>query len=75
MLAERTSDHETLFKENEEAVFFSSPEEVVEKALRLVSDAALRQSIAEAGWRRVYADGHSVDDRMKQFLDVINSLW
>ena len=72
LLSERTADLERMFKENEEAVFFSSPDELVEKALWLKNHPVEIQRIASAGMRRVHADRHSVEDRMRQFLDIIN---
>lgn len=73
LLSERTSELLRLFKENEEAVFFSNPEELVEKAIWLRDHAEDRERIALAGLRRIQMDGHSVDDRMKQFLVTIEA--
>ena len=71
LLSERTGDLKLMFKEDEEAVFFSSVEELVEKALWLKSRPDEIARIAAAGMRRVHDDGHSVEDRMKQFLAVV----
>ena len=72
LLSERTKDLQGFFKENEEAVFFSNPAELVEKALWLKRNPDEIERIALAGMRRVHADGHSVDDRMRQFLTIID---
>ncbi len=72
LLSERTKDLQGFFKENEEAVFFSNPAELVEKALWLKRNPNEIERIALAGMRRVHADGHSVDERMRQFLAIIN---
>jgi spore maturation protein CgeB len=71
MLSERTDDLTRLFKEDEEAVFFSSPAELVAKARVLLEDDARRKQIAQAGRRRCVADGHDVVSRMRQLCEVI----
>ncbi|MBU2623835.1 MAG: glycosyltransferase [Proteobacteria bacterium] len=73
LLSERTNDLQRLFKNNEEAIFFSSPEELVEKAAWLRDHPDERKRIARAGMRRVLTDGHSVDDRIKQFLIIMKA--
>jgi hypothetical protein len=73
MLAERTDDLMRLFKEDEEACFFSSTEELVFKAKWLINNPDIRERIAQAGLRRVWADGHDVLSRAKYFLSVVNT--
>jgi spore maturation protein CgeB len=72
MLAERTDDLIHFFKEDEEACFFSSPEELVRKAKWLIQNPDIQDRIAQAGLRRVWADGHDVASRAKYFLSMIN---
>ena len=71
MLAERTDDLMHFFQEDEEACFFSSPEELVRKVQWLINQPDIRERIAQAGLRRVWADGHDVDSRAKYFLSVV----
>jgi hypothetical protein len=71
LLCERTDAMTHLFCENVEAVFFSTREELVEKALWLRGHPDEAARIAAAGNRRVHADGHSVDDRARQFVAVV----
>lgn len=73
MLAERTDDLMRFFTEDEEACFFSTTEELVFKAQWLINNPAIRQRIAQAGLRRVWADGHDVGSRAKYFLSIIKS--
>lgn len=73
MLAERTDDLIKLFADNEEACFFSSTEELLEKARWLVQNPDIRLRIARAGLRRVWAGGHDVSSRAKQFLEMIDA--
>ena len=55
--AERTSEHLHLYKEDEEAVFFSSPEECAAKCAALLADEPWRQSIAKRGHDRFLKNG------------------
>jgi glycosyltransferase involved in cell wall biosynthesis len=73
MLAERTDDLVKFFKEDEEACFFSSPEEMVHKAQWLINNPDIRDRIAQAGLNRVNGDGHDVVSRTKSFLSMLNS--
>jgi glycosyltransferase involved in cell wall biosynthesis len=72
MLAERTNELMQFFKEDEEACFFSSPEELVSKTQWLIKNPDIRERIAQAGLRRVWADGHDVASRARYFLSVVN---
>ena len=74
MLAERTEDLLSFFKEDEEACFFSSKEELVQKVQWLLLNPQKRELIAAAGLRRVWADGHDVNSRAQQFITRINNM-
>ena len=71
MLAERTDDLLKMFKEDEEACFFVSQEELVIKAKWLVENPNIRERIAQAGLRRVWADRHDVRSRAAQFIAMV----
>jgi spore maturation protein CgeB len=68
LFSEYTDDLATLYEEGRDIDFFRSKEELIDKLRRYVQDDLLRQSIAEAGYRRVWADGHDVVSRMRQWL-------
>lgn len=72
MLAERTDDLLKMFKEDEEACFFSSQGELINKTKWLVENPSIREKISQAGLRRVWADGHDVTSRMRQMLRKIS---
>lgn len=72
MLAERSDDLLSFFKEDEEACFFSSDEELVQKALWLLNNPLECERIAIAGLRRVWLDGHDVNSRALQFISIVN---
>jgi spore maturation protein CgeB len=71
MLAERSEVHTQLFKENEEAVFFSSKEELFEKVKRYMADPAERNRIAINGYNRCFASGYTHVERMKTVLKMV----
>jgi spore maturation protein CgeB len=57
LCAERTVEHSGLYNENEEAVFWSSPEECADKCLQLLKNPDLRRSIATKGQKRCIRNG------------------
>ena len=61
LLAERSQGHLERFKEDEEAVFFSTIEECAEKIRRYLPDEAARSRIAAAGRERAVRDGYHND--------------
>ena len=74
MLSEYSDDLANLFCEGEEAEFFRTPEEMIVKIERYLADEPLRQAVASAGFRRVYADGHDVVSRMRQVLKWLDEI-
>lgn len=71
LLAPRTEALQTWFRDGDEACLFSSQDEAVELAVALSRDAARRARIAEAGRRRVWADGHDVTSRARDWLQTL----
>ncbi len=68
MLSEYTDDLATLYREGEEADYFRTKEELIDKVRLYLGNAGLRQTVAANGYRRVMGDGHDVVSRMKQVL-------
>jgi len=66
----RTEDVKSLFDEDADAVFFSSPEELLSKVRSLLADPKARKEIADAGYRRVYRDRHDIDSRASEMVEV-----
>ena len=71
LCAERTEEHLARYKEDEEAVFWETPEECAEKCFALLADEERRNRIAEAGRRRCIASGYLNEPVMKRILDVL----
>jgi spore maturation protein CgeB len=74
LLSEYSDDLATLYREGVEAEFFKSGHELIAKLHRYVPDEALRRKVAEAGYRRILADGHDVMSRMRQVINWVNEL-
>jgi hypothetical protein len=64
----------SLYKEEAEAAYFGSDDELVERALRYIRDDVLRARVAAAGRERCLRDGHDVDSRARRFLRDIEPL-
>lgn len=74
LMAERTVEHERLFKDKEEAVFFSSNEELLELCQYYLGHEEERKRIAEAGRRRCLASGYSNEETIKRVINQIMTL-
>ena len=70
MLAESSSEHDRLFANGKEAVFYNGRQDLLDKTQRYLSDDTLRQSIAEAGRERCVASDYSHDRRMAFMLET-----
>lgn len=68
MVSERTDDLVSIFREDTEAVFFSSTEELVDKVCYYVRNTARREAVALAGRDRIVRGRHSYHDRVREIL-------
>lgn len=73
LVCERSDIMEKLFIEGEEALFFSSAEELLVCVKRLLGDLDRWKKVSVAGRNRVIADGHSVEDRARQLILAIKN--
>jgi hypothetical protein len=71
MLAERTSEHQSMFEEDREAVFFETFEEMTDKIRYYLKHDAERSRIAEQGYRRCTESGYRFIDRAVSVLNVV----
>lgn len=72
MLAERTSEHSDMFREDVEAVYFSSDEELLEKCRKYLNDDDARKKIAMAGHLRCVSSDYSYHGRIRE---ILNHVW
>lgn len=68
MISEYSDDLASLYKEDEEIVFFRSKEDLVEKCLFYLSHDDLRLRISENAYTRLLRDGNEVTDRVKTVI-------
>lgn len=71
LLADRSIEHQQLFREGVEAEFFSCQEELVDKARFYCRQESARARIAAAGQRRCHSSGYSYLQRMKTALHTL----
>lgn len=74
LLAERSAGHAQRFVEDEEAVFFSTYEECVEKIRRYLPDEQGRERIAAAGCERARRSGYDNDHQVALIVDRIRHI-
>lgn len=74
LLAERSPGHLERFVEDQEAVFFSTTEELMGKIARYLPDEAARARIALAGLARAQRSGYSNDAQMRLVLDRVEEI-
>jgi len=71
MLAERTADHMALFDEGIEAEFFSTQEELRDKASFYLSHESAREKIAAFGRQRCLKSEYHSRDQLKKVLILL----
>lgn len=75
MVSEYTDDlARNLFRPDEEAVYFQTPEELVAKVQHLLANPAVCARIGAVGRVRLLADGHEVTDRAREILAQFDKL-
>ncbi len=72
MMSVYTDDIASMFEADKEIVFFNDEMELVKKIKYYLSNEKERERIAKAGYERLIADGHEVNDRVRQIISDIN---
>jgi len=68
LCAERTSDHERMYQDGVEAVFWDDADECADRCLELLADPARIRSIAQAGRERLAKNGDYNEQLMRKVL-------
>jgi len=74
LLADRTGEHRELFDEGKEAEFFSSTEELVDKARFYCGDESARQRVAGAGFERCVKSKYAYIHRLAAVLGELTRI-
>lgn len=69
LCAERTPEHSKMYVEGQEAVFWSNADECAEICRQLLADEPRRKAIADAGQRRVHANGTFNEPMVRSVLE------
>jgi spore maturation protein CgeB len=74
VLAERSDEARDFFKEDAEAIYFSNPGELREKASYYLAHEDARREIANSGYKRCQEGNHSYFERAKQIIDAYGEI-
>ena len=69
LLHERNAESVNYFKEDEEAAFFETPEELVQRVSFYLDHPLRREEVAKKGRERCLISGYSIDDRVKHIIE------
>ena len=71
LCAKRTFEHLAMYRENEEAVFWRTPEECAAKCFMFLSDESRRKSVAKSGRARCLHNGYLNEPIMETVLNTL----
>lgn len=74
MLTESSATHDELFSEDNEAAFFSSPDELAAKVRSYLGRDEARVRIAAAGHRKITQGRHTYGDRLAEIIQAARSM-
>lgn len=74
MLAERTKEHQNLFAEGKEAVYFSTNEELLDLCNYYLTHESERLMISEAGYNRCINSGYSNTETLRRLVNIVLEL-
>ena len=73
MIGERTADLESLFRDGEEAAYFSTAEEMLQIVRDLLANEDKRRSIERAARHRCVLEGYDEFARMDSWVDIVRN--
>ena len=73
LCAQRTEEHEYLYKDCVEAIFWDSADQCAEKCLEMLNERELRERIAKKGQERAIKNSHLNEDLLQSIIDNLNT--
>ena len=74
LMCEYSEEIAAIFKEGVEAVFFRSPDELVEKINYYLENETLRVEVAEHGYQAVHNRGHDLYSRFSRVVEQVKGI-
>lgn len=71
LCAERTDEHRAMYREGEEAVFWSDAAECAERCRELLADEPRRQAMARRGRARFLANGYTSENLVRKTIGAL----
>jgi spore maturation protein CgeB len=73
LCAPRSSEHDEIFRDGVEAVYFDGPEDLRSQVIRYLNDDEARTRIALAGFQAVTEGSHTYADRIVEMSSLVNA--
>jgi hypothetical protein len=73
LCAERTIEHESMFRDGEQAVFWTTPEECASVCKQLLADETARKAVSVCGRKRIIELGYSNDQICAEILEDLTA--
>lgn len=70
MVSEYTDDLNSLFQEKKEAIYFRNESEFLENIKYYLINKNQRKEIGVAGYKRLVSEGHEVQDRVNEIINI-----
>lgn len=74
MLSEYTNDLDGMFKKGQEADYFFSSQDLLEKVKFYLSHEGVRKKVAIAGHERLLKDGHEIHNRAQEIINIYKKI-
>jgi len=72
MMHEQSEGAMEFFESDIDVVYFSSPEELIEKSIFYLKNESLRKKIAYSGYKKTFKHGYTYNDRIKKMITQIS---
>jgi spore maturation protein CgeB len=74
LVAERTTELENIYRENEEVILFTEKKELLDKIKYLLNNKYLIEKMSQLGYQKVYRNKDDVDSRTSKLIELYNTI-